>query len=81
MQIYSLTREKVEELSAKIVEKRNQIAVLEGLTIENIWLRELSKFEEVYKRDLSNRGFLNPGTNTNTTPLDDTPRHTPKKKL
>lgn len=55
MSLYSLTKEKVEELKAKIVSKKAQIDTLEKQTIETLWLTDLDKFAEIYKTDLSYR--------------------------
>lgn len=43
--MYSLTKEKVEELRAKVADKKSKIAHLEKQTIENLWLADLDKFE------------------------------------
>ena len=45
MPLYSLTKEKVEEMRDKIVQKRTKIEDFEGLTIEHLWLTDLDKFE------------------------------------
>jgi len=55
MPIYSLTKERVEDLQKKISEKQSEIAELEKLTVEDIWLRELDRFEESYIRELKER--------------------------
>jgi len=45
MPLYSLTKEKVEEMQDKILQKRTKIEAFEGLTIEHLWLTDLEKFE------------------------------------
>ena len=45
MPLYSLTKEKVEELRAKIVDKRSQIKQLEAMSEEELWLKDLAVFE------------------------------------
>ena len=38
MPLYSLTKEKIEELQTKISQKQQQIKILEALTEAEIWL-------------------------------------------
>ena len=57
MPLYSLTKEKIEDLQAKIREKQQQIDELSKLTIEDLWIRELDRFEESYRKDLRARGL------------------------
>jgi hypothetical protein len=58
MSLYSLTKEKIADICDKIEQKRANIEAYESLTIENLWLADLDKFEEVYRKDLVARGFL-----------------------
>jgi hypothetical protein len=46
MPIYNLTKEKIEELKLNKDKKEEQYKILLGLTIEQIWLDELSKLEK-----------------------------------
>ena len=57
MPLYSLTKDKIEELQKKITEKKEQIKHLEGLTEADIWLQELEAFEEVYRKELTSKGY------------------------
>lgn len=45
MPIYSLTKERVDDLRVKIAEKQVEISDLERLTVEDIWVKELETFE------------------------------------
>lgn len=55
MPIYSLTKERVEDLQKKIREKQSEIDELEKLTVEDIWVSELDKFERAYISELKER--------------------------
>ena len=57
MPLYSLTKDKVDELQAKIQAKEDLVAELERLTVEDLWTRELDKFEDAYRKDLKAKGF------------------------
>ena len=57
MALYSLTKEKVQELRNKIGDKKTQIEKLERQTVEELWLIDLEKFEVSYRKDLEKRGF------------------------
>lgn len=57
MPLYSLTKERVEDLRAKIAAKQEEIAKLEKASIEDLWLKDLNKLELIYRRDLESRGF------------------------
>lgn len=57
MPLYSLTKDKIEELQKKITEKKEQIKHLEGLTEADIWLQELDAFEEVYRKEMTSKGY------------------------
>ena len=50
MNIYSLTKEKYEELKKQIKDKENEFNNLLNLTIENIWLKELDELEKVLNK-------------------------------
>ena len=49
MQIYSLTKEKIDELKKKENEKQTEYDNLKKLLPSNIWLSELNLLEEKYK--------------------------------
>ena len=57
MPLYSLTKDKIEELQKKITEKKEQIKHLEELTEADIWLQELDTFEEAYRKELNSKGY------------------------
>ena len=57
MPLYSLTKERVEDLRAKIAAKQEEIAKLEKASIEDLWLTDLNKLELIYRRDLESRGL------------------------
>jgi len=57
MPLYSLTKDKIEELQKKITEKKAQIKHLEDMTEADIWMQELDAFEEVYKKELTSKGY------------------------
>lgn len=45
MPLYSLTKEKIDDLRSKIRAKKDDIEKLERATIEDLWLSDLDKFE------------------------------------
>jgi hypothetical protein len=55
MPIYSLTKERVEDLQKRIREKQAEIDELEKLTVEDIWVSELDRFERAYIAELKER--------------------------
>ena len=57
MPLYSLTKDKIEELQKKITTKKEQIKHLEELTEADIWLQELDSFEEAYKKEMNSKGY------------------------
>lgn len=61
MSLYSLTKEKIEELKTKIESKRLQIEILQKLTIEDLWIADLDKFADIYKKDLRGRDISTEG--------------------
>ena len=65
MPLYSLTKEKVEELRSKIQKKRYDITSLEGQAIEQLWLHDLDKVEQVYRKDLQDRGYSDRSNSAN----------------
>ena len=46
MKIYSLTKEKFEELQRKLKDMQKKLEDYKKLTIEDIWLSELSELEK-----------------------------------
>jgi polyhydroxyalkanoate synthesis regulator phasin len=55
MPIYSLTKERVDDLQRKIKEKQAEIDALEKLTVQDIWISELDRFERSYIAELKER--------------------------
>lgn len=50
MPLFSLTKEKVAELKEKYKNKSNELKKYQTLTIHDLWLQELQKFEEAYDK-------------------------------
>ena len=57
MPLYSLTKEKVEDLRSKISTKQDEVIKLEKATIEQLWLSDLDRLEIMYRKDLETRGY------------------------
>lgn len=57
MPLYSLTKEKVDDLKSKIEAKKIDIQELARKTVEDLWLSDLDLFESQYIKDLKRRGF------------------------
>ena len=57
MPLYSLTKEKVDDLRGKINAKKNEIYELSRKTVEDLWILDLENFENEYVKDLKRRGF------------------------
>jgi hypothetical protein len=55
MPIYSLTKERVDDLQRKIKDKQAEIDALEKLTVQDIWISELDRFERSYIAELKER--------------------------
>ena len=55
MPIYSLTKERVDDLQRKIKEKQGEIEALEKMTVQEIWISELDRFERAYIAELKER--------------------------
>ena len=48
--LYSLTKEKVDELKKQYEEKKREVEILKKTSIQKIWLSELDELEIVYKK-------------------------------
>ena len=57
MPLYSLTRDKVDELKAKITAKQEQVNELENATVASLWTKELDRFAEAYRKELNAKGL------------------------
>lgn len=55
MPLYSLSKERVQDLEKKINDKGHEIEELEKLSVEDLWSRELDKFEKAYIAELKER--------------------------
>lgn len=55
MPLYSLSKERVEDLQRKIKERQQEIYELEKQTVEDLWLKELDKFADTYISELKER--------------------------
>jgi hypothetical protein len=55
MPLYSLSKERVQDLEKKISDKKVEIEKLEKLTVEDLWIQELDKFEKAYINELKER--------------------------
>ena len=52
--IYSLTKEKIEELKAEKDKLLKQLASLDAKTVKQLWLDDLEVFEKEYKNFMTN---------------------------
>ena len=52
--IYSLTKEKIDELKAEKDKLLNQLSALDSKTIKQLWLDDLESFEKEYKTFMNN---------------------------
>jgi DNA topoisomerase-2 len=52
MSMWSMTTEKVTELVKKSEMKTQDVEALEKMTVEDMWTRELDKFEQAYRKSI-----------------------------
>lgn len=50
--LYSLTKEKIIELQNKANAKEREVKELTNTTIEELWINDLDKFEDIYRKTL-----------------------------
>tara|TARA_B100000902_G_scaffold11572_1_gene14081 strand:+ start:1 stop:765 length:765 start_codon:yes stop_codon:yes gene_type:complete len=50
MRLYTLTRERVEDLLKTCKDKQDELAVLKGKTPRDLWVEDLDEFTRVYKK-------------------------------